>query len=252
MRTKIFFSIVIATFNSEKTIKECLKSVKTQSFENYEIVIIDNNSTDRSLKIIKKLNFKKIKIISETDTGIYDALNKGIKKSSGEVISILHSDDLYSNQNVLKNVYNKFSKNIDIVYGNLIYVQRNNINIPVRKWIGKLSNKNNFYKGWHPPHPTFFAKRTLYKKYGYYNNNIGNPADVELMFRFLIKHKISSRHLNRILIKMRYGGVSNKKLISILKQNLKILQILKIDKKPIKIFIFFVNKIKSRVNQFIL
>ena len=112
MKTKTFFSIIIATYNSEKTIKDCLNSIKKQSFKNYELVVIDNLSSDKTIKIVRNFKFNKVKIIIEKDNGIYDALNKGIKNSSGKVISILHSDDLYYNQNVLKTVYEKYSKKI--------------------------------------------------------------------------------------------------------------------------------------------
>lgn len=251
MKTKTFFSIIIATYNSEKTIKDCLNSIKKQSFKNYELVIIDNLSSDKTIKIVRNFKFNKVKIIIEKDNGIYDALNKGIKNSSGKVISILHSDDLYYNQNVLKTVYEKYSKKISVVYGNLVYVKRNNINKFLRKWTGQLSGKNNFYNGWHPPHPAFFSKKSLYKKYGYYKTHIGNPADVELMYRFLIKYKVNSKYLDRILIKMKYGGISNNNIINIIKQNIQILKILKIDKNIFDIMIFFSKKFQNRMLQFI-
>lgn len=250
---KIHISIIIATFNSEKTIRDCLLSIKKQTNKNYELIIIDKVSKDNTIKIIRSLGFKKIKIIIEKDNGIYDAINKGIKNSKGDIISILHSDDLYHNKNVLKNVISSFKKNsVDIVYGNLIYVFKNNPKKIIRIWKpGKF--KNDIFKtGWNPPHPSFFVKKTAYKKQGLYKNKLGNPADIELMFRFLQQKKLKYKYIDKYLVKMRYGGASNKNLNNILTQNIKILKILNIEKDIIKIIYFIVMKTMNRISQFII
>jgi len=247
-----FFSIVIATFNSELTIRECLESVKKQSYHNFEIIIIDNCSKDKTIEIIKKFNFKKIKIIIEKDNGIYDAVNKGIKKSNGKVISILHSDDFYYNNDVLKKLYYFFNKyQTEIIYGNLIYVKRKNKNNDVRIWKPGNLKTNNFYAGWNPPHPSFFVKRNTYIKHGLYKSNIGNAADIELMFRYLVKKKISQKYVNTFFVKMRFGGKSNKNFSAILKQNIQILKILKINRNISKIIYFLIFKIFNRSKQFL-
>ena len=247
-----FFSIVIATFNSESTIRECLQSINKQTYKNFEIIIIDNCSKDKTIEIIKRFNFKKIKIIIEKDKGIYDAVNKGIIKSEGKIISILHSDDFYYNNNVLKKLHIFFNKyRTEIIYGNLVYVQRRNINTKVRIWKpGNLEN-NSFNTGWNPPHPSFFVKRNTYKKHGLYKINIGNAADIELMYRYLVKKKVSQKYVNTFFVKMRYGGKSNKNLAAILKQNIQILKILKINKNIIKITYFIILKIFNRFKQFL-
>ena len=247
-----FFSIVIATFNSESTIRECLQSINKQSYTNFEIIIIDNCSKDKTVEIIKKFKFKKIKIIVEKDNGIYDAINKGIRKSKGNIISILHSDDFYYNSNVLKKLYTLFNKyRTEIIYGNLVYVQRKNINNNVRIWKPGNLESNNFNAGWNPPHPSFFVKRNTYEKQGLYKTNIGNAADIELMYRYLIKKKVSQKYVNTFFVKMRYGGKSNKNLTTILKQNVQILKILKINKNIIKITYFIILKIFNRFQQFL-
>ena len=189
MKKKI--SIITPTYNSSKTILDNLNSISKQSYKNWEQIIIDNKSNDETLDIIKKKNNKKIKIVSEKDKGIYDAINKGIKLAKGEVISVLHSDDLYNDKNVLKSVITKFSnKNIDIVYGNLIYVNRDNLNKIIRFWYSGWFKKGSFLKGWSPPHPAFFVKKKIHYKNGFYKTNIGNPADLELMYRFFEKKKL--------------------------------------------------------------
>ena len=247
-----FFSIVIATFNSEATISECLNSIKEQTYQNFEIIIIDNCSKDKTIEIIKNFNFKNIKIIIEKDNGIYDAINKGIINAIGEFVCILHSNDLYFDNTVLSNIQNVFNENnVQIIYGNLIYVKKKDITLTVRKWKSKNYKTGLFYSGWNPPHPTFIVKRSTYLENELYNNNLGNSADIELMFRFLEIKKYTSFYLNKVFVKMRYGGASNKNLISIINQNLVIINFLKINKNFFKLIFFLVNKLFIRLNQFL-
>ena len=250
----MLISIIIPTFNSSQTIQNNLDSIKKQTYLNYEIVVIDNNSTDDTITLIKKNNFKNIKTIIEKDSGIYDAVNKGILNSTGDLVSILHSDDIYNHNDVLKNVVNAFNlkKNIEIVYGDLAYVKNNDINSVLRYWRpGKFKN-DLFLKGWHPPHPSFFVKKKLFNSYGLYNGKIGNSADVELMHRFMQIFKINFYYLNETLVKMRYGGKSNKNIMSIIRQNLEIIKFLNIQNSLYKIIIFFSYKFIDRLKQFII
>ena len=246
-------SIITPTFNSAKTIQSNLDSIKAQSFKDYQLIIIDNNSQDETVEIIKKNNIKNIKFLIEEDLGIFDAINKGIRNSDNELISVLHSDDFYNNENVLKDIVEAFEeyKDSDIVYGDLIYVKKDNIDITLRYWKSGAYSKNLFFKGWHPPHPSFFAKKKLFEKYGYYDLNNGNSADVELMFRFLNTHNLKSKYLNKTLVKMRYGGASNKDVLSIIKQNIQIMKFLKINRNIYKTSIFILYKILDRLKQFV-
>ena len=248
------FSILIPTFNSGKTIQDTIDSITLQKFTSYEIIVIDNNSTDHTIKILKKNKLPNIKFIIEKDEGIYDAINKGILNARGDIISLLHSDDIYYNSIVLSNISEIFNhkKKINIVYGDLVYVKKNNLKKIIRYWKCSSFFPGRFSKGWHPPHPTFFVKKKIYIKYGLYKNYIGNSADVELMYRFLEINKISSFYLNQILVKMRYGGKSNKKISSIVSQNLAILNFLGINKSLIKVILFFFYKIINRLKQFYL
>jgi glycosyltransferase involved in cell wall biosynthesis len=247
-----FYSIIIATHNSATTINECLWSIKKQVFQSFEIIVIDNQSSDKTISIIKSFNFKNIKIIKEKDNGIYDAINKGIKKSKGKVISILHSDDVYYDNKVLYRLNSFFNKfHTEIIYGNLIYVKREDINKKVRVWKPGNCKKNSFFAGWNPPHPSFFVTRKTYFKKGLYKTNIGNAADIELMYRYLIKEKITKKYVDSFFVKMRYGGKSNKDLISILNQNIQILKILKINKDIFKIIYFLISKLFNRTIQFL-
>ena len=245
-------SIIIATSNSESTIEGCLQSIKEQTYQNFEIIIIDNCSTDKTIEIIKKFNFKNIKIIVEEDNGIYDAINKGIMNATGDFVSILHSNDLYFDDMVLINIVDTFNNNnVNIVFGDLIYVKKDNINLTVRKWKSENFKTGLFYTGWNPPHPTFIVKRNTYLENQLYDDRLGNSADIELMFRFLETKKYKSFYLNKILIKMRYGGASNKSIISIINQNIVITRFLKINKNLPKLIYFLVNKFLNRLKQFL-
>ena len=164
MKKKI--TVITPTFNSANTILANLASVKNQKYKNLEHIIIDNKSVDGTLNLIKKQNDKRIKIVSEQDNGIYDAINKGIKLAKGEIISILHSDDKYYNNHTLLNIINNFEdRNIDIIYGDLLYTKKNNLNKIIRYW--KSTNyieEIYFLKDGHPPHPSFFVKKKIYQK----------------------------------------------------------------------------------------
>jgi glycosyltransferase involved in cell wall biosynthesis len=250
----MLISIIIPTFNSEKTIRDNLVSIKQQSYLNYEIIIIDNNSIDKTLDIITEHNFTNIKIIKEKDRGIYDAINKGIKNSRGNIISVLHSDDYYFNNQVLSVIAGKFLDNseLNIVYGDLIYVSKDNTNLVLRYWKAGLFKDNSFLKGWHPPHPSFFAKKKLFLSHGFYNIEIGSCADVELMYRFLQKSRIKFSYINKIFITMRYGGKSNNNFMNIIRQNIEILKFLQIQNNFFKVSIFLLYKILDRLKQFVI
>jgi len=244
-------SIITATYNSQNFITTNLNSINNQTYKNFEHIIVDNNSQDKTLEIIKN-NGKNIKIISEKDNGIYDAFNKGIDLSKGEIISIINSDDYFADEKVLEEVSKVFANyDVDIVYGDLKYVKRENLNKIVRYWKSNPYVLNSFQKGWAPPHPTFFVKKKIYENLGKYKLNLGNSADFELMFRFLEKNNIKSFYLNKLLVIMRTGGVSNNNYFEIIKQNITLLDILNIRNNTPKIIKFCLFKIFNRLKQFI-
>ena len=248
MKKKI--TIITPTFNSAQTIKSNIQSIQNQSYINWEHLIIDNHSVDNTLEIINKNFDLRRKVLSEKDDGIYDAINKGINIAKGEIISILHSDDMFFDNNSLKEVINKFNTcKTDIVYGNLIYVRKNDITKILRYWKSCEFKSGLFNKGWSPPHPSFFVKKKIYKKLGKYKNENGNSADIELMHRMLEKHKIANKYLNKILVKMRYGGKSNNNFIEIFRQNLQIIKFLKL-KGFFLLFTYMYFKIINRMSQF--
>ncbi len=203
-------SIITATFNSALTIENNLQSIENQTYKNIEHIIIDGKSTDKTLEKIKKYEKNIFKIISEKDNGIYDALNKGIENSNGDIICFLHSDDFFFNEHVIENVVKSFKKNpTDSLYGDLFYVDFNDTNKIIRYWRSQKFQRKLFEFGWMPAHTTFFVKKEIYKKFGKFNLDLKISADYELMLRFLYKNCISTQYLPEIIVKMRVGGKSN-------------------------------------------
>ena len=213
-------SIITVVRNNASTIKDTIDSVLKQTYSNVEYIVIDGSSTDGTIEIIQ--GYKKYikKFISEKDKGVYDAMNKGINLATGDVIGLLNGDDVYFDETVLQNVANAFKKNeSDCVYGDLYYVERNNLDEIVRYWKSSKFKKGSFARGWHPPHPTFFLKKEVYSKYGLYDIEMKVSADFDLMLRLLEKYNITSHYLPTILVRMRTGGMSNKTIKNIIISN---------------------------------
>ncbi len=206
-------SIITAILNNKELIEDCINSVLNQPCQNIEYIVIDGGSTDGTLEIIKKYKDKISKWISEPDKGIYDGLNKGIRLATGDIVGFLHTDDFYAHDKVIETVVSNMEKyNVDSCYGDLLYVDKNNTNKIIRYWKSQPYRDGLFKKGWMPPHPTFFVKKEVYEKYGYFNTDFKIASDYELMLRFLHKYKISTCYIPEVLIKMRLGGASNRSL----------------------------------------
>jgi glycosyltransferase involved in cell wall biosynthesis len=202
-------SIITVVYNNANTVAAAVESVIHQDYENIEYIIIDGGSDDGTLDILKEYKEHFVTFISEPDEGIYDAMNKGLKIATGDIIGILNADDLYSNNSIIAKVVDEFKgKGGDAIYGDLQYVDKENKKI-IRNWKAGSYNRENFKKGWMPPHPTFFVRKEIYRKYGYFNENFKIAADYELMLRFLYKNKISVSYIPEVLVRMRTGGESN-------------------------------------------
>lgn len=203
-------SIITVVYNGEKYLADCIESVISQTYSNIEYIIVDGGSNDGSLEIIKKYQNHITHFISEKDRGMYDALNKGIKMAKGEVVGILNADDILASPDVIASIAQTFtSERPDALYGNLNYVDPKKITKVVRKWVAKPYTKKSIVLGWMPAHPTFYAKRALFEKLGYYSLNYGSAADYELMVRFLFKNDVKTVFLNKLIVNMRTGGMSN-------------------------------------------
>ena len=216
-------SIITATYNSEATLKSSMLSVLNQSFQNIEYVIIDGNSTDQTLELVKQhqIQFPQIefKILSEPDSGIYDALNKGVQLATGEVIGFVHSDDILAENQILSMLVSQFKKeDLHGVYGDLQYVDRHNIAAVIRYWKSNLFNASLLKKGWMPAHPTLFLKKEVYQKHGLFNVNYKIAADYDFMLRILKDDSLKFGYLPQVITKMRVGGTSNRSIKNIIQK----------------------------------
>jgi glycosyltransferase involved in cell wall biosynthesis len=249
-KISMLVSIITSVLNARPTIEDTITSVLGQTYKNVEYIIVDGGSTDGTTEIIKSYGKKITKFISEPDKGIYDAMNKGIKLASGEIIGILNSDDFYANDFVIETVVKTMSeKKVDAYYGDLVYVDRYNTNKVIRYWRSCEYQEGLFSKGWMPPHPTFFVKRWVYEEYGAFDLSLPVAADHEMMVRFMYKYKIKACYIPEVLVKMRMGGVTNNNIFNIIKQNLAIVETLR--KNQINISLpFFIIKFIERLRQY--
>jgi glycosyltransferase involved in cell wall biosynthesis len=219
-------SIITVAYNSASTIEETIKSVLSQEDVEIEYIIIDGGSTDNTPQIIECFKEKINIIVSEPDRGIYDAMNKGIRLASGDIIGVLNSDDIYADNQVIRDVIQQFSSNpnLDILYGNLVYVKKDNTDKVVRTWRSKSYFDTFFENGNVPPHPSLFVSSKVYEIAGSFDLQYNLAADYEFMLRVLKKSNFQSKYINRLIVKMRLGGATNRSLTNIINGNKEILQ----------------------------
>lgn len=209
-------SIITTTFNSESTIAGTVESVLKQSHKDIEYWIIDGNSKDGTLDILKRyepLFDGKMHIISEPDNGIYDAMNKGIERCTGDVIGILNSDDYFTSDDIIENVAKAFEhENIDAVYGDIHFIHNDNPKKIVRYYSSAMFSPFWLRFGFMPAHPSFYVRREVYKKFGDYSTDYKIASDYEMMVRLFYKHKIKAQYIKKDFVTMRTGGVSTKNI----------------------------------------
>lgn len=245
-------SVITVAYNSSKTIAHTLQSVRQQTHGDVEHIVVDGGSTDDTLKIVEVEGAHVAKLVSERDNGIYDAMNKGLALATGDVVAFINSDDFYASSSVLETVVESFNKTgADCCFGDLCYVSQVDPSRIVRYWRSSDFAPGAFGKGWVPPHPTFFARRSIYQRMGGFDLRFNIAADYELMARFLEVGRISSVYIPEVLVKMRLGGASNRGLVSIIKQNLEIGRALRVNGLNSTLLQFGFNKIASRVGQFL-
>ena len=218
-------SIITATYNSAATIKDTLLSVNVQTYPDIEHIIVDGASKDNTLEIVKEFGKRVAKLISEPDKGIYDAMNKGIRAATGDVIGILNSDDFFSSNDVLSVVAKTFQENkIDALYGDVHFVNPDNLNKKVRYYSSKLFKPSLFRLGFMPAHPSFYMKRECYQKHGLYSLDYKIASDYDLLIKYLYKERINYQYLEKDFVTMRTGGISTKNIHSRLLLNKEILK----------------------------
>jgi glycosyltransferase involved in cell wall biosynthesis len=208
-------SIITASFNCDRTIAGTVHSVLSQTYPNIEYIIIDGSSTDGTIELIKSFGNKIQIFISEPDQGIYDAINKGIRLSTGDIIGILNSDDFFYDNNVIQKVVDAFENNdIDAVYGDVKFVDPANTSKIVRYYSSKHFNPGKFKYGFMPAHPSFYVKRELFEIFDYYKTDYKIAADFELLVRFMYVNQIRCKYIEMPFVCMRPGGISNKSILS--------------------------------------
>ncbi len=202
-------SIITVCLNSEQTIVATLQSIASQTYQDIEHIIIDGGSTDQTVKYIKNNMTRIAYLKSEPDRGIYDAMNKGIRLASGDIIGILNSDDIYANNFVLERVAQvMLDGSFDAIYGDVEYISSSDITKTIRRYSSRFFSPSNLAWGWMPAHPTLFIRKTILDKYGLYQIDYKIAADFELVARIFKDGKIKHYYLPEIMVKMRIGGVS--------------------------------------------
>lgn len=246
-------SIITATYNCESVVANCLASIAAQSYRNIEHIAVDGMSIDGTVDVLQAHRSQLAVLVSEPDDGIYDAMNKGIAHASGDIVGFLNSDDFYAHDRVLETVAQCFADDtkLDACYSDLVYVDQFDTFRTVRYWQSNPFDPGSFSRGWCPPHPTLFVRRSVYERLGSFDLSFRIAADVELMIRFLEVHKLNVKYVPDVWVKMRMGGTTNKSLINVWIQNQEVLRALishGLTANPLR---FFAHKLWSRGLQFV-
>ena len=244
-------SIITVAYNSARTIADTMRSVAAQTYPHIEHIVVDGASRDDTLDIVKQYATASTLVQSEPDKGIYDAMNKGLKLATGDVVGFLNSDDIYADSTTLADIAAAFSNNaIQGCYGDLIYVAHDNPQRVIRHWKSCNYKPGLCAKGWMPAHPTFYVRKAVYEKYGYFDASLKLQADFEMALRLLDIHGITTQYIPKNLINMRMGGASNSSIKNIIKGNLEASNACIKHGLPGGWF-FILRKILSRLPQFL-
>lgn len=218
-------TIITAVYNGAEHIKSCIESVLSQDHPDIEYIVVDGASKDNTLEIVKSFGSKIAKVISEKDKGMYDAMNKGLAHATGDIVGILNSDDFYANSHIISEIVSTFeSSKADSLYADIAFVSKENLNKTVRYYSSGSFKPWKFRFGYMPAHPSFFLKRSIYEKYGFFKSDYKLCADFDLLVRLYHTHKISSIYLPKMVVKMRMGGKSNQSIENIMLLNREILR----------------------------
>lgn len=202
-------SIITSCFNREKTIGQAVESVLSQDYTDIEYIIVDGASTDNSLDVIKSYEGRIAKIISEPDKGMYEAINKGLRAATGDIVGLIHSDDFLFSPRTISHVVEEFKRTgADFVYGNGLFVDFNDTNKVIRNWIGGVYSKWKVHHGWLPLHPTCYLRRECIERYGMYDESYKIAADSDFLVRYLYEADLKVSYLNEYIVRMRMGGLS--------------------------------------------
>lgn len=213
-------SVVTAVFNRVDTVADALASVREQRGPAVEHLVIDGGSMDGTLAVLQKYRGDLAVLVSEPDDGIYDALNKGIRRATGDVVGFLHADDLLECPDSLAQVAAAFDDPaVDAVYGDLVYVRQSDVSRVVRYWRAGGRVAGDLERGWMPPHPTFYVRRSVYEQLGLFDTRFRISADYESILRILGRGGVKAAYVPQVLVRMRLGGISNRSLGTVLRKS---------------------------------
>ncbi len=214
-------SIITVTYNSASTLHSTLDSIKSQSvFDSIEYIIVDGNSNDGTQAIIKANENIVSNWISEADSGIYDAMNKGLKLATGDWVGYLHADDVFADNYTVESIIKAIKNNsCNVIYGNLNYVKSDDLSKTVRHWRSNPFKPSLLKKGWMPPHPTLYVKRELFEKLNGFNTSYSIAADYDFTLRLFSEADTRPYFLDKLIVKMRMGGASNKSISNIIQKS---------------------------------
>lgn len=219
-------TIITVCYNRKNTIAKAIQSVLEQNYNDIEYIVIDGNSTDGTKEIIETYKDKISQYISEPDKGMYDAINKGLKLATGDIIGLMHSDDEFYDKKVITRIASRFDceKYIDGVYGDGVYVSNDKQERLIRNRIGGVFSLKKVKKGWLPLHPTVYLKKNIIDKYGLYNLDFKIASDTEFLLRYLYKYEIKMSYVDSYIVKMRMGGMSTsfKRAFEVLQEDYRI------------------------------
>ncbi|SFB86696.1 glycosyltransferase family 2 protein [Tropicimonas isoalkanivorans] len=214
------FSIITATFNRESTVADAIASLQSQTYGDFEHLVQDGASRDATMDVVRATADGRTRAVSEPDAGIYDALNKAIDRATGDAVGLLHSDDMYASDKVLEWVAAAFADpDVDAVYGDLHYVQKNNPGKVVRNWKAGAFTPDRLRAGWMPPHPTLFLRRSVLERLGAYDTSFTIAADYDAVIRYFAEPGFTAVYVPEVFVKMRAGGESNRSLESIVRKS---------------------------------
>ncbi|SRR6266851_1144638 len=220
MASTLKLTVVTAVYNNRSFVGDALRSVLAQDYPRVEVIVVDGGSTDGTLEILREFQDNIASLISEPDHGVYDALNKGIAKATGDVVSFLHSDDVYDSPSVVSAVMQRFEDaRTDAAYGDLVYVDRTNGTRVIRTWRSGPFSRIDLYTGWMPPHPAFFMRRARYQEWGAFDTSFRIAGDYDALLRYLWTHRARCAYVGRTLVRMRIGGISNRSLSSLIRKS---------------------------------
>lgn len=213
-------SIITAVYNRVESVGQSLESLQSQTYKNFEHVVVDGASTDGTVALLNSHRDRIAVLVSERDKGIYDALNKGLALATGDIVGLMHSDDFFASNRVLEKIAAAFDDpHVDGVYGDLDYVAKDDPRRIIRRWRSGEYNQRKLARGWMPPHPTLFLRRSVIEKWGGFDTSFRIAADYDQMLRYLAKGNIRVAYIPEVLVKMRVGGESNRSFSRILRKS---------------------------------